>query len=327
MPLRESRLGLNQIQFGRDMQRVLKVGGAHPVGVRQSEKNAEHFRLLAVGQRHDLVVRLHRRHRLEVQRRATRGTAVDDAGDGVLMFGAHHHHIPATAVGDDLVLEIFRGVAPPGKSLERGSQLRPMTPQCVTNIAQCRARIVGDVARRRDRAARAGSFVGKRCGRRHEVAQQGGRWAQATNRLAGIVHGIHEGRETDQRQRIERLSRDGQRVQNVEQRFGRLDGERPAVCQESHGLRGRVESCSNLSSVRRWFEGERRGASQGRQRLERQRFPNAIELERAEESGLHGQVPRTPGEPAIIARTRGLSPPRSDGLGNDLRRLQQLHVE
>ena len=52
-----------------------------------------------------------RGHRLEEQARAGGRGAVHDAGNRRLVLGPHHQHEAAVAAGDDLFLQVLRGVA------------------------------------------------------------------------------------------------------------------------------------------------------------------------------------------------------------------------
>ena len=98
------------------------------------------------------------RYRLAPLRRA----AVHDARDRVAMFGAHDDHVPAVAVGDDLVLQVLRVSRP---------RVRPSSVE--RSFARCRrsasrmSRSAGlasslDVAGRQDRAPDRGDLAGER---------------------------------------------------------------------------------------------------------------------------------------------------------------------
>ena len=74
----------------------------HPVG--QLEENAADLFELLLLERDDLVVDVDGLERLDEQAGAARRTAVYDARDRRAMFGAHHQHVAAVAVRDDLFL-------------------------------------------------------------------------------------------------------------------------------------------------------------------------------------------------------------------------------
>ncbi len=62
----------------------------------------------------------------------------------------HDEHVAAVALGDDLFLQILRGVFPAQIRLERATQPRALLAQAIANQLQLRARVIDDVAGRVD---------------------------------------------------------------------------------------------------------------------------------------------------------------------------------
>ena len=94
------------------------------------------FLLLLLLERHDVVVDLDGAERLEEQARAARRAAVHDAGDRPAVLGADDEHVAAAAVGDDLLLQILRGVLAAQVGLERAAEARPLLPQTIAKALQ-----------------------------------------------------------------------------------------------------------------------------------------------------------------------------------------------
>ena len=118
--------------------------------VGQRQQYAPDLLALLLLERDDVVVDLDGGDRFDEEAGAARGAAVDDAGNGAAMLGAHDEHVAAVAIGDDLLLEVFGGVAAAHEPLQRGPQLRALAPKPLADAGQRRARIVRDVARRID---------------------------------------------------------------------------------------------------------------------------------------------------------------------------------
>ena len=75
-------------------------------------------------------------------------------------------HIPAVALGDDLILEVFRRVLAAQIRLQRAAQAGPLLPQPIANHSQLRARVIDDVAGRIDLVADVADLDAERRGRR-----------------------------------------------------------------------------------------------------------------------------------------------------------------
>ena len=161
---RELRLGVHLVEVRRDVQRRLEFVGAQPEGIGQRQQNAPNLLGLPVGERDDVVVRAEDAERLEVETGAARRTAMDDARNGVAMFGAHDEHVSAVAVGDNLILQVFRRLPSAHEAIERRPKLRARASQFVADVGQGGARGVTHVAGRIDRAPDGGSLVLERRG-------------------------------------------------------------------------------------------------------------------------------------------------------------------
>ena len=99
-------------------------------------------------ERDDVVVDFDGAERLEKEAGAAARAAVHDAGDRRPVLGADDQHVAAVAIGDDLLLQVLRGVLAAQVRLERAAQPRALLPQAVADAAQLRRRIVQDLARR-----------------------------------------------------------------------------------------------------------------------------------------------------------------------------------
>ena len=115
--------------------------------------------LLLLLERDDVVVDLDRAQRLEEQARAARGAAVHDAGNRRPVFRADDEHVAPVAVGDDLLLQVFRRVLAAQVGLERPAQPRALLAQAIAQALQLRTGIVDDLARRIDLAADVGDLA------------------------------------------------------------------------------------------------------------------------------------------------------------------------
>ena len=78
--------------------------------------------------------------------------AVHDAGHVAAMLGADHQHVAAIALGDHLLLEVFRRVLATHELLERGAQPVAFLAQPIADASQLGARVVEHLPRCIDRA-------------------------------------------------------------------------------------------------------------------------------------------------------------------------------
>ena len=91
-------------------RRSARSAASAPTRARQLAQDAHDLGPLLVLERHDVVVQLHRRHRLDEQARAGAGAAVDDAGELAAVLGLQEEHVAIVARGDELVLQEPLGV-------------------------------------------------------------------------------------------------------------------------------------------------------------------------------------------------------------------------
>jgi hypothetical protein len=130
------RLRLHDVERRGRLDGALELGPAPPEGIGEREQDAMDFLLLLLLERHDVVVDLDGAERLEEQARAARRAAVHDAGDRPAVLGADDEHVAAAAVGDDLLLQILRGVLAAQVGLERAAEARPLLPQTIAKALQ-----------------------------------------------------------------------------------------------------------------------------------------------------------------------------------------------
>jgi hypothetical protein len=130
--------------------RALQIAArdAERVGQRSRIRRTSSPRLL---ERDDVVVDFDGAERLEIDAGAARRGAVHDARNVAAMLGADDEHVASVSFGDDLILQILRGVAPAG--MTRASlSAAALLAQSIANRPQLRARIVHHLAGRIDLA-------------------------------------------------------------------------------------------------------------------------------------------------------------------------------
>ena len=104
--------------------------------VGQRQQDAPDLLGLLLLERDDVVVDLDRAERLEKQARAARRAAVHDARNRGAVLGAHHQHVAAVALGDDLLLQVLRRVLAAQVRLERAAQPRALLAQPIADALQ-----------------------------------------------------------------------------------------------------------------------------------------------------------------------------------------------
>ena len=152
---RETRLGVELVEIGRDVDERVELVAAQPEGVGEREQDPPDLFLLALDERDDVVVELDRRHaarRTGSRRSPTLPCTMP--GTDFAMLGAHDDDVAAVAIGDDLILQVLRRVAPLRQRLERRSQLRALAAERLADVAQRRAGGVRDLAAAARRADR-----------------------------------------------------------------------------------------------------------------------------------------------------------------------------
>ena len=135
-------------------------------------------------------------------------------GIAAAVFGAHDQHVAAVAIGDDLLLQVLRGVLAAQVRLERAAQARALLAQPVADAPQLRARIVDDVAAGIDLAAHVGDLALERGRGLDDRARARGKAARARRTAAdGGFDRSEEVGEPEQLQRLERAAFDRERVE------------------------------------------------------------------------------------------------------------------
>ena len=119
-----SRPRLQHVELGGGVHGPLQIAGALAERVGEREQNAADFLRFLLLERDDVVVDLDRAERLEEEAGAAAGAAVHDARDRRAMLAAHDQHVAAVAIGDDLLLQVLRGVAAAQVRFERAAQPR-----------------------------------------------------------------------------------------------------------------------------------------------------------------------------------------------------------
>ncbi len=204
--------------------------------------------LLAIRQRHDVVVQRDGGHRLQVQARAAGRGGVHDAGNRLAMLRAHDDDVAAVAVGDDLVLQVLRRLASAGQDLRAstavwragGAARRGCRPSA--GLAVSATSPDGRIARRTASV----SAMNERAGSHQGGEQRGARRAHPVDDRAD---GPDEARQAEQLQRRERLLGDLEMVQDVRQVVGTVDRQAARGRHERGGFERQVEAAADLVPV------------------------------------------------------------------------------
>jgi hypothetical protein len=204
---------------------------------------------------------------------------MDDAGDRAAMLGFDDDHIPAVALGDDLVLQILRGFLAPQVRLERAAQARSLLPQPLADGLQVGAGVIDDLAGRIDFFAHVGRLAFER---RHAPArqiEQGKRSGCAANRQARLVDGVEEVGEREQPQRLEGASLHGERGENLGQVARRAQREQRVLRQIPGRLARRRQKLRDTVRLGRGRKPPEALLAQGRQREAADGLDDAFEFE------------------------------------------------
>ena len=177
---------------------------ATPKRVGEAQENPAHLLGFLLLERDDVVVDLNGAERFEEQARAAPRAAVHDAGYCRAVFRTHHQHVPAVAIRDDLLLKVLRGVFPAQVRLQRSPQPRLLLAQPIPNAPQLGAGVVHDLAGRIDLPTDIREFALERRRRLRHGAQDRKRCAGAPNAGRRRLDRSEEGREREQRQRLQR---------------------------------------------------------------------------------------------------------------------------
>jgi hypothetical protein len=178
---------------------------------------------------------------------------VNDARNRRSVLAPDDEHVASIAVGDDLLLEIFRGVLAAQVRFQGAAQPRLLLAQTLANAAQLGAGIVDDVPGRVDLAADVGDLLFERGGGIRDAAQDWKRGAGAADRADDR---IDRGKERCQREQLDWLDRppfDGKRGENRIQIVGRLETD-AVLPEKSNGLRGPSQRCADGTWIRVRFQ-------------------------------------------------------------------------
>ena len=211
---REACAGLNHVERRCHFDRPFELVGPCAEGVRQREQDAPDLFYLLLFQRNDLVVDLDGLERLDEQARAAGRAAMNDSGNRRSMFGANHQHMTAVAIGDDLLLEIFRGLAAAQERVERRTKALLLPAQAIANLRERGARVVRDISRRLDLPADVGDLAGERRYRIDLLAEDRKRGAHPSDRLSRLLDRLEIVAELQQSKRFERAAIDGERFED-----------------------------------------------------------------------------------------------------------------
>ena len=207
------------------------------------------------------------------------------------MLGADDDDVPAVAIGDDLVLQVLRRVAPVVSDFERRAQLRALAPQRLADVAQRRAGRVGDVAGRAASARRTSA-----ASRRERRRPRGDRLQQFVGRPSAAAAVIAR-----QRRSALRVRRMPQRPRppTRESARGRAAAAAPAVrrrCRDRRGSPARSSGASRASDPPRLRERHRLAGQAGGARRPRPDRPPARAPARARaRAGSRLRAPAPPG--------------------------------
>ena len=304
----------SDVQRGRDPLARVDVFAAPAEAVRQLEKNPMDLFGLLRFEFDQLVVDLHRRHRLEVQRGPAGGAAVHQARKVHTVLGLHQQHEAPVALGDDLVLEVFRRLLAAQVRLERAPQSRPLFPQPIAQRREERAGVILHVAGRRDAPADVGDLVFE--GRRSaDQAEQTRKLAAGTpDRGDRRVDRLEVVGEREKARGLERAAVNVEECEQLLQVLRGAQGEDRVVLQVSDGLGGRLERAAHDGGVR---HGGKRVKANGARRREGEAphgGDNPVELEGLQGAGIHAGCAnwRSRSEPPIIAKISRRTDCRAD---------------
>ena len=283
----ENRARLDHVELGRDVDRALQIVGTPAESIRELEEDPAHFLRLLLLERDDVVVDLDRVERFEIDARAARGCAVHDPRNRGAMFGADDDHVAAVAIGDDLVLQVFRRVAPAHVRLERRPQLRPLAPQPVADARERRARVVGHLARRIDLPADFGDFALERRDPLDQLPQDREHRRRIPHRRARVLDRFEKVGEAEQASRLERAPLDVQRLDDCLEVRRRAEREAGMIAEEAGPFGCRALGGEDGGHVRHRTEVRQAFGAGRRHRQIDDRRHDLIKLERAQGTWVH----------------------------------------
>ena len=135
---------------------------------------------------------------------------MNDAGDGMAMFGADHQHLAAVAVGDDLFLQVLRRLASPDERIQCCPQSRLLLPEPFADRGKRGAGVVGHFAGGLDLAADLGDLALEGGDRFDERREQRERRCGAANSGTCLLDRLQIVGEAKETERLERATFDGE---------------------------------------------------------------------------------------------------------------------
>ncbi len=283
---------LQDVELGRGVDRPVQISGASPEGVSQREQDPPHFLGFLLLEGDDVVVDLDRAERLEEQAGAAAGAAVDDARNRGAMLAADDEHVPAVAIGDDLLLEVLRRVAAAQVRLERSAQPGPLLAQAIAQARELGAGIVDHLVRGTNLAADVADFLLERRRGLGDDGEQGKAGADLPHGAARALDRCQEPGEVDERHRLEDPALDRERHQQRVEILRRLQPDF-AVAQEAGRFRGRRERSRDRTCVSERLQ-LRQTRRAGRRLCEAaHRFDDPVVFERPQGTGVHETLENT----------------------------------
>ena len=204
------------------------------------------------------------------------------------MLGAHHEDVAAVALGDDLFLQVLRGVAAAQVRLERPAQPLPLAAKLVSHAGQRWTRIVLDVAVLADGLAHAGVLVDEARGPARDGRQGRQAGGGALHERGGAIHRVEEVGEREQAERLEGTALEREPVEGGADGLAGAQREGLMILQQQDRLTCEVEAFGDAYRLGRGNEPIERARAERRHRVRAHHGRDLIELERAERGGVHG---------------------------------------
>jgi hypothetical protein len=139
---REPRTRLQHVDLGGGANSSIEILGTATEGVGQSEKDSADFLCFLLFEGDDVVVDFDRAERFEKQAGAAARAAVDDPGDRRSMLGPDDEDVPPIPIGDDLLLQVLRGVLASKIRFQGAAKPCPLLAKPFPQALQLWARII-----------------------------------------------------------------------------------------------------------------------------------------------------------------------------------------
>ena len=213
---------------------------------------------------------------------------MDQARDGAAVLAPDDEDVAAVALGDDLFLQILRGIAAAQVGLERPAQPLPLAPQLVAHAGQRRTGIVLDVAVLADGLAHAGVLVGEARGPARDGRQGRQAGGGALHEGGGAIHRVEEVGEREQAERLEGTAQQREPVERGADGLAGAQRQGLMILQQQDRLAGEVEGFGDAYRLGGRHEPIQRAPAERRHRVRAHHGRDLVELERAESRGVHG---------------------------------------